>query len=91
MEADIDHCRLTATLQFMWKVTLLLAAITILGGCSNPCNNNLIARSDAPDGRHSAVMFQRDCGATTGFSTQISILSPVQQATGSGNVFRADE
>jgi hypothetical protein len=29
----------------------------------------------SPDGRFEAVIFQRDCGATTAFSTQISILS----------------
>jgi len=36
-------------------------------------------------------MFQRDCGATTGFSTQISILESGDQLAGSGNTFRADD
>jgi hypothetical protein len=36
-------------------------------------------------------MFQRDCGATTGFSTQISILSPDEEPTGAGNTYRADD
>jgi hypothetical protein len=39
----------------------------------------------SPDGRRDAVMFQRDCGATTGFSTQISILDTGGQPAGSGN------
>ena len=38
-----------------------------------------------------AVIFQRDCGATTGFSTQISILPAQAQLGGDGgNVFVAD-
>jgi hypothetical protein len=36
-------------------------------------------------------MFQRDCGATTGFSTQISILKPGELPAGGGNAFRADD
>jgi hypothetical protein len=45
----------------------------------------------SPDGRRDAVMFQRDCGATTGFSTQVSVLDTDEQLSGSGNVFRADD
>jgi hypothetical protein len=36
-------------------------------------------------------MFQRDCGATTGFSTQVSLVADGEQANGSGNAFRADD
>ena len=36
-------------------------------------------------------MFQRDCGATTGFSTQISILRPNDNPIGGGNAFIADD
>jgi len=36
-------------------------------------------------------MFQRDCGATTGFSTQISVVQRGDEPTGSGNTFRADD
>jgi hypothetical protein len=38
------------------------------------CGNKLIAQSLSGDKDYKAVMFQRDCGATTGFSTQFSIL-----------------
>lgn len=75
----------------MWKVALLSAAVTVLGGCSDSCSNTVVQRSNAPDGRHSAVLFQRDCGATTGFSAQISILGTGEQPTGAGNAFRADD
>ena len=36
-------------------------------------------------------MFQRDCGATTGFSTQISLVEPEEEPSGGGNAFRADD
>jgi len=63
----------------------------MLDGCSDTCSNMAIVKLDAPDGRHSAVMFNRDCGATTGFSTQISILDVGETLDGSGNAFRADD
>ena len=51
----------------------------------------MVKRLASPDGRHEAVLFQRDCGATTGFSTQISILEAGETLSGGGNVFRADD
>lgn len=36
-------------------------------------------------------MFQRDCGATTGFTTQVSILPLGENPERSGNVFVADD
>lgn len=62
-----------------------------LGGCSDTCTNNPISRVDAPGGLHSAIMLQRDCGATTGFSTQISVVADVEQPSVSGNAFLADD
>jgi hypothetical protein len=38
------------------------------------CGNHLISQTVSPDSRYRAVVFVRDCGATTGFSTQVSIL-----------------
>ncbi len=75
----------------MWRVILISVLITVLGGCTDICSNTVVQRTDAPDGRHSAVLFQRDCGATTGFSTQVSILGTGEQPTGAGNAFRADD
>jgi hypothetical protein len=62
-----------------------------LSGCSDGCANSPISRADAPDGLHSAVMFQRDCGATTDFSTQISVLKQGHEPSGGGNTYRADD
>ncbi len=37
------------------------------------CENTLLARAVSPDGKLSAVVFHRDAGATTRYSTQVSI------------------
>ena len=65
-------------------------AMLSLGGCSDTCSNSPISRVNAPDGLHSAVIFQRDCGATTGYSTQVSLVAEGEQPFRSGNTFRAD-
>lgn len=75
----------------MWRLIPLALLFTLVGGCDDGCGNEVIARSDAPGGAHSAVMFERNCGATTGFSTQISIVSSGEQPSGAGNAFVADD
>ena len=74
----------------MARPLALAFLIFLLAGCSQTCRNQIISRLDAPGGTDSAVLFQRDCGATTGFSSQISIV-PIGGAPGEGgNAFRAD-
>ncbi|MFZ1494140.1 MAG: hypothetical protein WAU60_12095 [Candidatus Competibacter denitrificans] len=55
---------------------------------SDLCGNEIFQEKAAPKGRFKAVLFQRDCGATTGFSTQVSLI-PVDAPlpNESGNVF----
>jgi disulfide bond formation protein DsbB len=38
------------------------------------CGNTVLAESRSPDGQWKAIVFGRSCGATTGVSTQVSIL-----------------
>jgi len=45
----------------------------------------------SPDGLHSAVLFQRDCGATTGLSTQVSVVAKGSVPSSGGNAFSADD
>jgi hypothetical protein len=52
------------------------------------CGNEVFQEALAPNGNLKAVLFQRDCGATTDFSTQISLVSiSEEQPIESGNVF----
>jgi hypothetical protein len=37
------------------------------------------------------VVFVRDCGATTGFSTEVSVVAAGARVSGGGNVFDADD
>jgi hypothetical protein len=61
---------------------VLLVLILIIGGCgfllsslfSDLCGNEIFQEVYSPGKAYKAVVFQRDCGATTGFTTHVSIL-----------------
>ena len=58
---------------------------------SNPCRNEVLQMVASPNEGRKAVIFQRDCGATTGFSTQLSILRANDEFPKEpGNTFIAD-
>jgi len=69
----------------------ILTCLAFATGCSATCENEILTERDAPDGRHSAVLFRRDCGATTSYSTQLSILAPGERPNRTGNVLIADD
>lgn len=75
----------------MMRAMLVATFSLTLGACGDACSNEIVARVASPDENREAVMFQRDCGATTGFSTQVSILEKGEPLLGSGNTFRADD
>jgi hypothetical protein len=52
------------------------------------CGNTEYLSKTSPSGEHKVVMFERNCGATTDFSTQISILDgDATLENEAGNVF----
>lgn len=56
------------------------------------CGNTVLATVPSPDGTLQAIVFERDCGATTGFSTQVSIVKEgARLSNGPGNAFVADD
>jgi hypothetical protein len=62
-----------------------------LVACLDPCGNNVLLEVPSPTERQRAVVFERSCGATTGFSTHVSVLDVGQELPQSGgNVFDAD-
>lgn len=76
-----------AALVAPWEFLFLLTRL----GLWSPCDNDIVQEAVAPDGTRRALVFQRDCGATTAFSTQVAIVLgandlPDQPA----NVFIAD-
>jgi hypothetical protein len=56
------------------------------------CANSLISETPSPNKQMKAVIYERNCGATTGFSTQVSVLpiNRVLPRSKSGNLFIAD-
>ena len=75
----------------MVRALLVVTFSLMLGACGDDGSNAIVKRVASPDGQREAVMFQRECGATTGFSTQVSILELGEPLSGSGNTFRADD
>lgn len=67
-----------------------MTAALVLSGCADACQNAILSSTASPDGERHAVLFMRDCGATTDFSTQVSILRENGPPTGAGNLFIAD-
>lgn len=88
-----------------WELTLVIlasAALVIVGLAlgigslsflSSPdmCANEVLREHSSPGGKLKVVVFQRNCGATTGFSTQASILSVEEDLPDEGgNLFVSD-
>ena len=77
----------------------IVAGVSAGCGKVDPCGNEVISRTSSPSGEQQVIVFQRDCGATTGFSTQVSVLPSTEiflerptvwAATDSGNVLVID-
>ncbi len=63
-----------------------------LSSCFNLCENKIDYTVHSKDGNYIAYVFERDCGATTGFTTQISVLESHKRLKNKdGNLFIADD
>ncbi len=76
-------------------LTFALTVIAVVGvsnfSLSGECRNEIISESNAPGNAMKYVVFQRDCGATTGFSTQVSLIKVGETLKNEGgNIFIAD-
>jgi hypothetical protein len=70
---------MTVITKFAIAVLLAIVVAASFYACekaftSGMCGNTVFAESQSPNGKLKAVVFGRDCGATDGVSTQISIL-----------------
>ena len=73
------------------RATLLLGAL-VVAGCSDLCGNEQLTQHESPSGDLKVVVFQRGCGATTGYSIQGSILESNEELENeSGNLFVVGE
>ncbi|SMF67222.1 hypothetical protein SAMN02745866_04297 [Alteromonadaceae bacterium Bs31] len=86
----------------LWKKIAISLGVLVIGvplaiaglfiyATSDMCRNEVYSQVVSPDGKRKAVVFQRDCGATTGFSTQISIIDSSDDLKNeSGNIYVID-
>lgn len=66
-------CKLTIWCMRTLPSALILLTVSIgLSGC-DPCGNEISQTVTSPSGKLKAIVFNRNCGATTGFNTQVSI------------------
>lgn len=77
-----------------WPLVLILFFIIVflvpfLTGCIvDGCVNEPLQTIVSPSGAFKAVVFSRDCGATTGFNTQVSVLGANETLPDEGgNIF----
>jgi hypothetical protein len=70
---------------------LLISGLNLLFG--DLCGNDVISEIYSPDKKMKVVVFRRSCGATTGFSTHVSILNAWDKLSNdeAGNVYCLDD
>ena len=97
VSARVVEQGVSRTARFLVIFGCLVVSSIIVGGLiiwSMPdlCGNYIGKEVLSPDSKWKAVVFERDCGATTDFSTQISLINGNQSLPhgSSGNVFTAD-
>lgn len=71
---------------------LIFAATLCLSGCAfslgSDCQDTIRSEVRSPDGKHIATLYERDCGATTDFSTIVSLRAASEEFNGEkGRVF----
>ena len=73
---------------FAW---FALLGCLLAGGCE--CVDTVVTEVRSPDEKLKVVVFERSCGPTTGFSTQISVLPSDRSlpTDSAGNIFAADD
>lgn len=75
------------------RIVVAFLAALALSGCGELCKNELVQTLRSPDGRFDAVVFTRSCAASTGYTTQLSVLpaeTVLPDAEGNALVVRGD-
>lgn len=67
--------RIVATLFVLASVFFGLLVIALDRLSDNMCGTTIFDSTASPDGKTQAVLYEIDCGATTGFNRQVSIVS----------------
>ena len=62
-----------------------LAILLAISGCNVGCSKDAVSTICSPSGTTDVVVFNRICGATAGFNTQVSIVSSGAARVGAGD------
>jgi hypothetical protein len=54
-------------------VVVIVAAVSLFLHFNPPCGEDVISEETSPDGRYIAVLFERNCGATTPYVDHINL------------------
>lgn len=69
----------------------IMVFVFLLSSADDLCGNSPLLEVPSPGGDWKAVVFERNCGATNGFSTQVSVIkSGTNLPNEGGNLFVAD-
>lgn len=76
----------------MHRYLSIAISVALLSGCGGVCENKISQTVVSPSGNMKAVVFNRGCGATVGFSTQVSLLpASARMPNNGGNVLVVDD
>jgi len=80
---------ITRSFLIVFITLIILLIILFIFGENFFCKNKVITSVISSNKKIKIVIFQRDCGATTGFTTQISIINSneIVDNTMKGNIF----
>ena len=83
--------KVAGTLFFTVLTLVVIGFVMIFSLLGSGCHNEIFSEVISPNGKYKAVVFERNCGATTGYSTQVSILPASRELQNKkGNVFIQD-
>ena len=67
------------------QLRLAMATFATIASCDIGCGNEIVSRNASPSRAISAVVFNRNCGATAGFNAQVSIVRGNAVPSDAGN------
>jgi hypothetical protein len=72
------------------QILVVIAMLAAVSACDFGCDDEVVSSTSSPSHALSAVVFNRNCGATTGFNTQVSLVRSGTVPSGAGNTLILD-
>jgi len=83
--------KVTSCVKTVISIAITLTILIVVIGyfvLSDLCENEIISLSTSPNGNWKVVLFERSCGATTGYTSQISLVKAAEQLPNeAGNIY----